>query len=48
MSSRHLGLWQEGVRVHLRHRPAGRNDLDPWLDTLSHDDTEPLMAFSAT
>ena len=41
---RHLGLWQEGVRVH-----SGGTTLDPWLDDPLPDyDTEPVVAFSAS
>ena len=29
---RHLGLWQEGVRVHCGTDPPGETTLDPWLD----------------
>jgi hypothetical protein len=29
---RHLGLWQEGVRVHSGTDPRGETTLDPWLD----------------
>ena len=46
---RHLGLWQEGVRVHSGTDPPGETTLDPWLDDPFPDyDTEPVMAFSAT
>ena len=46
---RHLGLWQEGVRVHCGIDPPGETTLDPWLDDPFPDyDTEPVMAFSAT
>jgi hypothetical protein len=38
---RHLGLWQEGVRVHSGTDPPGETTLDPWLD-------DPFVAFSAT
>ena len=45
---RHLGLWQEGVRVHGGTDPPGETTLDPWLDDPFPDyDTEPVMAFSA-
>jgi hypothetical protein len=37
---RHLGLWQEGVRVHGCTDPPGETTLDY--------DTEPVMAFSAS
>ena len=43
---RHLGLWQEGVRVHSGTDPPGETTLDPWLDDPFPDyDTEPVMAF---
>ena len=29
---RHLGLWQEGGRVHSGTDPPGETTLDPWLD----------------
>jgi hypothetical protein len=29
---RHLGLWQEGVRVHCGTDPPGETTPDPWLD----------------
>ena len=46
---RHLGLWQEGVRVHCGTDPPGETTLDPWLDDPFPDyDTEPVVAFSAT
>jgi hypothetical protein len=46
---RHLGLWQEGVRVHCGTDPPGETTLDRWLDDPFSDyDTEPVMAFSAT
>jgi hypothetical protein len=46
---RHLGLWQEGVRVHSGTDPPGETALDPWLDDPFPDyDTEPIMALSAT
>ena len=46
---RHLGLWQEGVRVHSGTDPPGETTLDPWLDDPFPDyDTEPVVAFSAT
>jgi hypothetical protein len=32
---RHLGLWQEGVRVHSGTDPPGETTLDPWLDASS-------------
>ena len=41
---RHLGLWQEGVRVHSGTDPPGETTLDPWLDDPFP--TEPVMAFS--
>jgi hypothetical protein len=42
---RHLGLWQRGACA-FRHRPARRNDLDPWLDDPFPDyDTEPVLIF---
>jgi len=45
---RHLGLWQEGVRMHSGTDPTGETTLDPWLDDPFPDyDTEPVMAFSA-
>jgi hypothetical protein len=46
---RHLGLWQEGVRVHSGTNSPGETTLDPWLDDPFPDyDTEPVVAFSAT
>jgi hypothetical protein len=46
---RHLGLWQEGVRVHSGTGPPGETTLDPCLDDPFPDyDTEPVMAFSAS
>ena len=40
---RHLGLWQEGVRVHSGTDPPGETTLDPWLDDPFPDyDTEPV------
>ncbi len=46
---RHLGLWQEGMRVHCGAEPPGETTLDPWLnDPFPDYDTEPVMAFSAT
>jgi hypothetical protein len=46
---RHLGLWQEGPRVHSGTDPPGETTLDPWLDDPFPDyDTEPVVAFSAT
>ena len=46
---RHLGLWQEGVRVHSGTDPPGETTLDPWLDDPFPDyDTEPVVAFSAS
>ena len=43
---RHLGLWQEGVRVHSGTDPPGETTLDPWLDDPFPDyDTEPVVAF---
>ena len=46
---RHLGLWQEGVRVHSGTDPPGETTLDSWLDDPFPDyDTEPVVAFSAT
>ena len=46
---RHLGLWQEGMRVHCGAEPPGETTLDPWLNNPFPDyDTEPVMAFSAT
>ena len=46
---RHLGLWQEGVRVHSGTDPPGETTLDPWLDDHFPDyDTEPVVAFSAS
>ena len=45
---RHLGLWQEGVRVHSGTDSPGETTLDPWLDDPFPDyDTEPVVAFSA-
>jgi hypothetical protein len=44
---RHLGLWQEGVRVHSGTDPTGETTLDPWPDD-QFPDTEPVIAFSAT
>ena len=42
---RHLGLWQEGVRVHSGTDPPGEKTLDPWLDDPFPDyDTEPIVA----
>src|SRR4029453_14052940 len=44
---RHLGLWQEGVRVHSGTDPPGETTLDPWLDDPFPDyDTEPVVGFS--
>jgi hypothetical protein len=46
---RHLGLRQEGVRVHSGTDPPGETILDSWLDDPFSDcDTEPVVAFSAT
>jgi len=46
---RHLGLWQEGVRVHSGTDSPGETTLDPWLDDPFPDnETEPVVAFSAT
>jgi len=46
---RHLGLWQEGMRVHCGTDPPDETTLDPWLDDPFPDcDTEPVMAFSAS
>ena len=46
---RHLGLWQEGVRVHPGTDPPGETTLDRWLDDPFPDyDTEPAMAFSGS
>jgi hypothetical protein len=40
---RHLGLWQEGVRVHCGTDPSGETTLDPWLDDpFPNYDTEPV------
>ena len=45
----HLGLWQEGVRVHSGTDSPGETTLDPWLDDpFPHYETEPVVAFSAT
>jgi hypothetical protein len=40
----HLGLWQEGVRVHSGTDSPGETTLDPWLDHPFP--TEPVIAFS--
>jgi hypothetical protein len=46
---RHLGPWQEGVRVHSGIDPPGETTLDPWLDDPFPDyDAEPVVAFSAS
>src|SRR4029453_6590122 len=35
----HLGLWQEGVRVHSGTDPPGETTIDPWLDDPFPDST---------
>ena len=44
---RHLGLWQEGVRVRAGADPPARTVIEPWLDDPFPDyDTEPVMAYA--
>jgi hypothetical protein len=44
---RHLGLWQQGVRVTPTTGPPRQTVTDPWLDDPFPDyDTEPVMAYA--
>jgi hypothetical protein len=44
---RHLGLWQEGVRVHAGADPPARTIIEPWMDDPFPDyDTEPVMMYA--
>jgi hypothetical protein len=49
---RHLGLWQEGVRVRCGTDPPGETTLGPWLDESARRritaDTSPNGAFAKT
>ena len=44
---RHLGLWQEGVRVHSGTDPPGEPTIEPWLDDPFPDyDVEPILKYA--
>jgi hypothetical protein len=43
-SLRHLGLWEQGVRVHTGADPPAENTLEPWLEDPFPDyETEPIL-----
>lgn len=43
----HLGLWEEGVRVHTGTDPPGEPTAPPWLDDPFPDyDIEPVMKYA--
>ena len=42
---RHLGLWEQGVRVHTGADPPAEYTLEPWLEDPFPDyETEPVLA----
>jgi len=44
---RHLGLWEEGVRVHTGTDPPGELMVEPWFDDPFPDyDREPVMKYA--
>ena len=44
---RHLGLWEEGVRVHTGTDPPGEPTVEPWFDDPFPDyDIEPVMNYA--
>ena len=44
---RHLGLWEEGVRVHTGTDPPGEATVEPWLEDPFPDyDIEPVMKYA--
>lgn len=44
---RHLGFWEEGVRVHTGTDPPGEATVEPWLDDPFPDyDTEPVIKYA--
>ena len=45
---RHLGLWQQGVRIHPGTDPPGETIIEPWLDDPFPDyDSEPVMMYAS-
>ena len=44
---RHLGLWEEGVRVHTGTDPPSETTVEPWLhDPFADYDTEPVIMYA--
>jgi len=44
---RHLGLWEQGVRVHSGTDPPGTTVIEPWLDDPFPDyDAEQVVAYA--
>jgi hypothetical protein len=44
---RHLGLWEEGVRVHTGIDPPSETTVEPWLhDPFPDYDTEPVIMYA--
>ena len=44
---RHLGLWEEGVRVHTGTDPPGEPTVEPWLDDPFPDyHIEPVLKYA--
>ena len=44
---RHLGLWEEGVRVHTGTDPPGEPTVEPWFDDPFPDyDIEPVVNYA--
>ena len=44
---RHLGLWEEGVRVHTGTDPPSETTVEPWLhDPFPDYDTEPRIIYA--
>jgi len=46
---RHLGLWEQGVRVHTGADPPAEYTVEPWLEDPFPDyDTEPILTYANT
>ena len=44
---RHLGLWEQGIRVHTGTDPPSECTIEPWLDDPFPDyDTEPVLTYA--
>jgi hypothetical protein len=44
---RHIGLWEQGIRVHSGTDPPAETTIEPWLDDpFPEYDTEPVLTYA--